>query len=138
MIADPFFFDNAVQQHTQHGGPHVEKVNAPGTETGGEDGYQGSGMQSFAAWDPEQSGTDETIQRHIQEGGGVTAYIEETGAGQGRAGKDLPEAGEHGATIWHEKGSDQKAAAEKQEKQSQKRIFRKLIQAFHTEAPIKM
>ena len=110
------FFHQAVQQYTQHGGPHVDEVDTPGTKAGGQDGHQGGGVQRFFAGDPEEGGADEAVQGHIQEGGGIAAHVEETGAGQRRAGEDLQQTGNHLLPVGHEEGSDQKAAAEKQEK----------------------
>ena len=51
MVADLLLPLQAVQHHTQHGGPHIQDMDAPGAEAGGEDGHQGGGMVGLFAGD---------------------------------------------------------------------------------------
>ena len=120
MVADAFFFDHTVQQNAKHGRPHVDKMDAPGSETRGKDGHQRGRMKGFIAGNPEKSRADKTVQCHVQKRGRVTAHIEKAGTRQRGAGEDFYQTRNHFCPVRHKESGNQKAAAEKQEKESQK------------------
>ena len=113
VVAQAFLADEAIEHDTGGGGEHIQRMDAPSTETGGEQGHQGGGVMGLMTREPVKGGANQAHQAHIEEGGGITAHIEIVGAAQGGTVQNFVVAPEHIGSVGHAKCADQEAAAEK-------------------------
>ena len=111
-------------------------MNAPGTETGGQNGDQGGAVEFFFAGNPKECGADKCVESHVQECGGISTNIEKAGTGQCGVAEDFQKAGDHCLPVGHEESSNEKETAEKQKKDFQKSVLRKGVQTFQSDTSI--
>ena len=118
VIPDFFLPYHRMEYHTQHRGPHIQNIDAPGAKAGGQDGGQGRRVIRLFSGDAVQRRTDIADQGHIQKRGRKAADRKAIGRAFGRLTDDLQKAGQHLRPVRHKKCRNQKTAAEKQKKDS--------------------
>ena len=131
QAAQLFPLNEGVQANTQHGGDAVEGVDAPGTETNGEDEGQGGNIVGLSLKYQQQDQAHQAHHCHIEESGCIAAYPEIVGGDLAKTGQNLDPTGEQGAAVRHTESCYQEAQGEETEKQFQKIGFGEVSDLFH-------
>ena len=131
-IGKGFILFNQIAHHdTQHGKPHIQQMNAPTAETQSQQKCHRGHIVDAGFGEVEQCRHCQRHQTHIQERSGITTNGKIVGGDLTRLAQNLPEAGQHPATVRHANSRNQEKHRQKNEYQFQKTAFGEIFDLFH-------